>query len=150
MTLKIQGHVLGQGPFWWSYVKPRIQSTCLHFVLWQSDHFGCDIVNSIFDLVNKVNVRTKIDQNLIRQSIGGGINPPQNKRKSEKLFGSYHVNKSLLPAAAPSAVSSAETSPAPAYEPVQKHSHPDIPGWLDKRSIIIVTFRLIFENDGIS
>ena len=41
----------------------------------------------------------------------------QKWKKSEKLFGSYRVNKTLWPAGA--------------YEPVQKHSHPSIPGWLN-------------------
>ena len=34
----------------WSHLSPKIQSICLRFVSWQSDHFGWDIANSIFNL----------------------------------------------------------------------------------------------------
>ena len=46
-----QGH--GQGQTRWSYLRPRVQSICLLFVSWQSDHFWLRYGNSI-------------DQNLIR------------------------------------------------------------------------------------
>ena len=39
LTLKIQGQGHDQGQTWWSHLKPRVQSMCLLFVLWQSDHF---------------------------------------------------------------------------------------------------------------
>ena len=29
-----------QGQTWWSYLRPKVQSICLLFVSWQSDHFG--------------------------------------------------------------------------------------------------------------
>ena len=40
------------------------------------------------------------------------------------LFKSYRADKSLRPAAEARAV------PVAAYEPIQKHNHPGIPGWL--------------------
>ena len=49
---KFKVKVMGQGQTRWSYFRPRVQSICLLFVSWQSDHFGCDIANSIFDLEN--------------------------------------------------------------------------------------------------
>ena len=50
--------------------------------------------------------------------------------KSEKLFKSYRVNKSLRPAAARAAARAA--APAPAYERAQKHKvTPSILGWLN-------------------
>ena len=36
--LKNQGHC--QGQTWWSHLRPKVQSMCLLFVSWQSDHFG--------------------------------------------------------------------------------------------------------------
>ena len=39
LTLKIQGQGHGQGQTWWSHLSPRVQSICLLFVPWQSDHF---------------------------------------------------------------------------------------------------------------
>ena len=39
LTLKIQGQGHGQGHTWWSHLSPRVQSICLLFVSWQSDHF---------------------------------------------------------------------------------------------------------------
>ena len=38
-TLKIQGQGHSQGQIWWSHLRPRVQSMCLLFVLWKSDHF---------------------------------------------------------------------------------------------------------------
>ena len=38
LTFKIQGY--GQGQTHWSYLRPRVQSICLLFVSWHSDHFG--------------------------------------------------------------------------------------------------------------
>ena len=38
-TLKIQGQGHSKGQIWWSHLRPRVQSMCLLFVLWQSDHF---------------------------------------------------------------------------------------------------------------
>ena len=37
-TLKDQGHC--QGQTWWSHLRPWVQSICLLFVSWKSDHFG--------------------------------------------------------------------------------------------------------------
>ena len=39
LTLKIQGQGHGQGQNRWSHLSPRVQSICLLFVSWQSDHF---------------------------------------------------------------------------------------------------------------
>ena len=39
LTLKIQGQGHGQGQTWWSHLSPRVQSICLLFVSWQSEHF---------------------------------------------------------------------------------------------------------------
>ena len=39
LTLKIQGQGHGQGQTRWSHLSPRVQSICLLFVPWQSDHF---------------------------------------------------------------------------------------------------------------
>ena len=39
LTLKIQGQGHGQGQTPWSHLSPRVQSICLLFVPWQSDHF---------------------------------------------------------------------------------------------------------------
>ena len=39
-----------QGQIQWSHLRPKVQSICLHFVLWQWDPFGWDIGNSIFGL----------------------------------------------------------------------------------------------------
>ena len=39
LILKIQGQGHGQGQTRWSHLKPRVQSMCLLFVSWQSDHF---------------------------------------------------------------------------------------------------------------
>ena len=36
---KFQGQGYGQGQTHWSYLRPGIQSICLLFVSWQSDHF---------------------------------------------------------------------------------------------------------------
>ena len=66
LTLKIQGQGHGQGQTWWSHLKPRVQSMCLLFVSWQSDHFW--LRYSQFDIWPwkfKVKVTTKIAQNLI-------------------------------------------------------------------------------------
>ena len=35
---KDQGHC--QGQTWWSHLRPKVQSICLLYVSWQSDHFG--------------------------------------------------------------------------------------------------------------
>ena len=35
---KDQGHC--QGQTWWLHLRPKVQSICLLFVSWQSDHFG--------------------------------------------------------------------------------------------------------------
>ena len=39
LTLEIQGQGHGQGQTRWSHWNPRVQSICLLFVSWQSDHF---------------------------------------------------------------------------------------------------------------
>ena len=39
LTLTIQGQGHGQGQIRWSHLSPRVQSICLLFVSWQSDHF---------------------------------------------------------------------------------------------------------------
>ena len=46
---------------------------------------------------------TKIEQNPISQFIGQVHKTCQKWKKSEKLFGSYHVNSSLRPVAAAAA-----------------------------------------------
>ena len=40
LTLKNLGQGHGQGQTRWSHLSPRVQSICLLFVSWQSDHFG--------------------------------------------------------------------------------------------------------------
>ena len=55
-SMKSQGHVWpsnfkGQGQTHWSHLRPGVQSKCLPFVLWQSNHFWLR-TNSIFDLEN--------------------------------------------------------------------------------------------------
>ena len=68
----------------------------------------------------KVKVMMKIDQNLVRQSIGHGQQSCQKWKKSNKLFKSYRVNKNLQPGA---------------NEAVQKHKvTPGIPEWLNNQS----------------
>ena len=37
--LEIQGQGHGQGQIWWSHLRPWVQSICLLFISWQSDHF---------------------------------------------------------------------------------------------------------------
>ena len=49
-TFKGQGY--GQDQTHWSHLRPGVQLICLLFISWQSDHFGWDIGNSIFDLEN--------------------------------------------------------------------------------------------------
>ena len=39
LTLTIQGQGHGQGQNPWSHLRPSVQSICLLFVLWQSNHF---------------------------------------------------------------------------------------------------------------
>ena len=39
LTLKIQGQGQGQGQTRWSHLSPKVQSICLLFISWQSDHF---------------------------------------------------------------------------------------------------------------
>ena len=39
LTLKIQGQGHGQGQTRWTHLSSRVQSICLLFVSWQSDHF---------------------------------------------------------------------------------------------------------------
>ena len=79
----------------WSHLEPGVKSMCLIFVLWQSDIFGWDRANVIFDLENlKIKVMTQIGQNLIRQSIGQCHQSCQKWKKSKKLLQSYHVKKS--------------------------------------------------------
>ena len=36
---KFKGQGYGQGQTWWSHLSPRVQSICLLFASWQSDHF---------------------------------------------------------------------------------------------------------------
>ena len=123
LTLKIQGQGHGQGQTRWSHLKPRVQSMCLLFVSWQSDHFWLRYSQlDIWPWKFKVKVTTKIAQNLISKSIGQGQQSCQKWKKSKKLFKSYRVDKNLQqPAAA-----------AAADKPVQKHKvTPGIPGWLN-------------------
>ena len=47
---KFKGQGYGQGQTNWSPLKPGVQSICLLFVSWQSDHFWLRYSNSIFDL----------------------------------------------------------------------------------------------------
>ena len=66
LTLKIQGQGYGQGQTWWSHLKPRVQSMCLLFVSWQSDHFWLRYSQfNIWPWKLKIKVTTKIAQNLI-------------------------------------------------------------------------------------
>ena len=37
---KFKGQGYGQGQAHWSYLRPGVQSICLLFISWQSDHFG--------------------------------------------------------------------------------------------------------------
>ena len=39
LTLQIEGQGHGQGQTRWSHFRPRVQSMCIVFVSWQSDHF---------------------------------------------------------------------------------------------------------------
>ena len=67
LTLKIQGQGHGQGQTRWSNLSPRVQSICLLFVSWQSDHFWLRYSKfHIWPWKLKVKVTTKMDQNLIR------------------------------------------------------------------------------------
>ena len=129
LTMKIhgQGHVCGQKSRWhltfniqrsrsWSRSNPLVT-----FEAWSSiNMFAFRFVAigpfwlryskfHIWPWRFKVKVTTKIDQNVVRQSIGQGQQSCQKWKKSNKLFKSYRVNKNLRPAA---------------YEPVQKYSHP--------------------------
>ena len=66
LTLKIQGQGHGQGQTRWSHLKPRVQSMCLLFASWQSDHFLLRYGQlDIWPWKFKVKVTTKIAQNLI-------------------------------------------------------------------------------------
>ena len=66
---KGQGH--GQGQTHWSNLRPGVQSLCLLFVSWQSDHFGLRYSKFyIWPWKFKVKVMMTISQNLIRKSIG--------------------------------------------------------------------------------
>ena len=66
LTLKVQDQSHGQGLTRWSHLKPRVQSMCLLFVSWQSDH-SCRRYSqfNVWSWKFKVKVTTKIDQNLI-------------------------------------------------------------------------------------
>ena len=110
----------------WSHLRPSVQSMCLLFVSWQSDHFWLRYSKfHIWPWKFKVKVTTKINQNLIRWSIGQGQQSCQKWKKSKRLFKRYRVNKNLRPAAAAAAATAAAV-----YEPVQKHKViPGIPGW---------------------
>ena len=96
LILETQGQCYGQGQSWWSYLRPRVQSICLFFVSWQTDHFW--LRYSKFHMLPwKWNIegRTKIDQNRISEAIDQGHQSQQKEEKSNKMFGSYRVNKSL-------------------------------------------------------
>ena len=67
LTLKIQGQGNGPGQSRWSQLRPRVQSMCLPFVSWQSDHFW--LRYSKFH-VWSWKLKVEIDQNLIRHSVG--------------------------------------------------------------------------------
>ena len=67
LTLKIQGQGHSQGQTRWSHLSPRIQSICLLFVSWQSDHFWLRYSKFyIWPWKFKVKVTTKMNQNLTR------------------------------------------------------------------------------------
>ena len=75
LTLKIEGQSHGQGQTQWSHLRPMIQSICVLYVSWQSDHFGLRCSKFyIWPWKFKVKVAMKIDQNLIRQYVRA-INP---------------------------------------------------------------------------
>ena len=104
LTLKIQGQGHGQDQIRRSHLRPRIKSMSLLFVSWQSDHFGQRYSKfHIWPWKLKVKVTTKIDQNLIRQSIVWGQQSCKKWKKSKILFKSYGVNKNLRTATAPAA-----------------------------------------------
>ena len=57
----------GQGQTQWLHLSPRVQSICLLFVSWQSDHFRLRYSKfHIWPWKIQVKVNTKIDENLIR------------------------------------------------------------------------------------
>ena len=61
MTLKIQGQGHGQGQTPWSPLRPWVQSICLLFISWQSDHFWLRYSNfHILPWKFKVKVRAKV------------------------------------------------------------------------------------------
>ena len=63
--LEIQGQGHSQCRSWWSHFRPRVQSICVLFVSWQSDHFWLRYSwFHIWPWTFKVKVATKIDQNL--------------------------------------------------------------------------------------
>ena len=67
LTLKIQGQSHGQDQTQWSHLSPRVQSICLLFVSWRSDHFWLRYSKfHNWPWKFKVKVTTKIDQNPIR------------------------------------------------------------------------------------
>ena len=108
LSLKIQGQGHGQGQTWWSHLNPRVQTICLLFVLWQSDHFW--LIYSKFFICPwkfKVKVMMKIHQNPPNQVIyrwGPTIVPKTNEI--------LEVVQKL---------SREQESAAAAYELVQKH-----------------------------
>ena len=96
LTLKIQGQGHGQEQTWWSHSKPRVQSICLLFVSWQSEHFGLRYSKLfIWPLKSKVKVMVELDQNLIRYSVGEVHQSWQKWTKSNKFFKVVGMNKSL-------------------------------------------------------
>ena len=63
---KFKGQCYGQGQTHWPHLRPGVQSICLLFVSWQSDHFSLRYSKSIFDLENLGQGHDEIAPNLIR------------------------------------------------------------------------------------
>ena len=87
-----------------------------------------------------VKVMTKIDQNLIRQSLGQGQQLCQKWKKSKKLFKSYRVDKSLRPRERRRRTNRYKSiKPTPVYASVTSHSRAPyglFPGCFEQKSYV--------------